>query len=195
MTSPQRFARRARAVCFAMFAVSITSMLVVAPANAKSNYCDNGEKYALRFDGESPAFNVAEERDQSDPFREGLLRARTLTPDLPIQATKSWEQWAFVCGPDQYIALKGPSGKYASVQTLNGFTNVLRTTVIPTVRKLGPRELFLMEFWQGNRYLKNKETGLYVSAERGYNGNLKGMLRARASVRGPWEAFSLQDYY
>lgn len=33
--------------------------------------------------------------------------------------------------------------------------------------------------------------GKYASAELGYGGNLKGMLRARASSPGPWETFRI----
>ena len=40
-------------------------------------------------------------------------------------------------------------------------------------------------------YIQSKYSGLYVSTELGFSGNLYAMLRARAATVGPWEYYQL----
>ena len=102
---------------------------------------------------------------------------------------------AFTCRNNATFALEQDIAYVSTEASYTTYPGMLRARTLT----IGSWEKYRMHCLGGGlvaiRSLANKPNvyAKYVSAEFGYSGTLRGMLRARATAIGPWERFMIED--
>jgi hypothetical protein len=117
----------------------------------------------------------------------GMLRARATARDV-------WEIYRMVCVEGGQFAIRAHNGRFVSAEL--GYTGENAGMLRARATVIAPWELFTFEqesqtgdFVRG--VLRSGANNRFVSAELGYTGANEGMLRARATAKGPWERFEI----
>jgi Putative metal-binding motif len=171
---------RVRLIILAAVAVAVA----VVPASAQAAFTCQNRDFVITSLANGRAVSAELAYAGAD---NGMLRARAT-------ARVTWEVYTMVCVEGGRFAVRAYNDRFVSAELAYGGESAGMLRARATV--IAPWELFTFEqesqtgdFVRGA--LKSDANDRYVSAELGYTGANAGMLRARATVKGPWEEFEI----